>query len=66
MSPEEELNLPLSKEMALRYQALIKTYEQLADLILVTIRIDLRCRTMYYLDCSMRHVRLLHTYSFLA
>lgn len=54
-SPEEHLSLPLSKEMALRYQALIKTYEQLADLILVTIRIDLRCRSMYYLDCSMRH-----------
>ncbi|KAJ7596856.1 exocyst complex component sec8 [Mycena floridula] len=52
---EEELTLPFSKEMTLRYQALIKTYEQLADLILVTIRIDMRCRSMYYLDSSMRH-----------
>lgn len=52
---EEEFTLPLSKEMSLRYHALIKTFEQFAELILVTIRIDVRCRTMYYLDSSMRH-----------
>ncbi|KAG6830294.1 hypothetical protein H0H92_001372 [Tricholoma furcatifolium] len=58
---QEELKLPLSREMALwltlctsRFQALLKTYEQLSDLILNTIRIDVRCRTIYYLDSSMR------------
>lgn len=39
-----------------RFQALLKTYEQLAELILHTIRIDVRCRTIHYLDAAMRHV----------
>jgi hypothetical protein len=41
-----------------RFQALLKTYEQLAKLILDSIRIEVRCRTMYFLDSVMRHVRL--------
>ncbi|KII94197.1 hypothetical protein PLICRDRAFT_171865 [Plicaturopsis crispa FD-325 SS-3] len=53
--PNEQLKLPLSKEMGLRFQALLKTYEQLAELVLHTIRIDIRCRTIHYLDASMRH-----------
>jgi hypothetical protein len=40
-----------------RFQALLKTYEQLSGLILDSIRIDVRCRTIYYLEASMRHVR---------
>ncbi|KDR85374.1 hypothetical protein GALMADRAFT_234199 [Galerina marginata CBS 339.88] len=51
----EHLTLPLSREMALRFQALLKTYDQLSTLILDTIRIDLRCRTIHYLDFAMRH-----------
>jgi exocyst complex component 4 len=39
-----------------RFQALLKTYEQLAELILHSIRIDVRCRTIYCLDAAMRHV----------
>lgn len=39
-----------------RFQALLKTYDQLSGLILDTIRIDVRCRTMFYLNSSMRHV----------
>ena len=42
-----------------RYQALLKTYEQLSSLILDTIRIEVRCRTMYYIDSAMHHVRTL-------
>jgi exocyst complex component 4 len=42
-----------------RYQALLKTYEQLSSLILDTIRIEVRCRTMYYIDSAMRHVETL-------
>ncbi|KAG7099005.1 hypothetical protein E1B28_000890 [Marasmius oreades] len=52
--PTPEINLPLSKEMALRFQALVRTYDQLSDLILDTIRLDVRCRTMHYLDLAMR------------
>jgi exocyst complex component 4 len=55
--PNEQLKLPLSREMALRFQALLKTYDQLAEVILHTIRIDMRCRTIHYLDAAMRHVR---------
>jgi len=40
-----------------RFQALLKTFEQLSGLILDTIRIDIRCRTMFYLNSSMRYVR---------
>ncbi|RXW22590.1 hypothetical protein EST38_g3261 [Candolleomyces aberdarensis] len=50
-----QLKLPLSREMALRFQALIRTYDQLSGVILDTLRIDIRCRTFYYLDASMRH-----------
>ncbi|KAL0951436.1 hypothetical protein HGRIS_008128 [Hohenbuehelia grisea] len=51
----EALKLPLTKEMSLRFQALLKTYEQLAEVVLHTIRIDVRCRVMHYLDLSMRN-----------
>ncbi|KAG2159664.1 Sec8 exocyst complex component-specific domain-containing protein [Suillus bovinus] len=51
---DEQLSLPLSREMAMRFSALLKTYSQLAEIILHTIRIDIRCRTMHYLDAAMR------------
>ncbi|KAG6855659.1 hypothetical protein H0H87_012345 [Tephrocybe sp. NHM501043] len=54
IATQEHLKLPLSREMSLRFQALLKTYEQLSGLILDTIRIDVRCRTIYYLESSMR------------
>ncbi|KXN85672.1 putative exocyst complex component sec8 [Leucoagaricus sp. SymC.cos] len=57
-----ELSLPLSREMALRFQALLKTYEQLSGLILDTLRIDLRCRAIYYLEAAMRHGNYALTY----
>lgn len=41
-----------------RFQALLKTYEQLSGLILDTLRIDLRCRAVFYLEAAMRHVSL--------
>ncbi|GLB35982.1 putative vacuolar-sorting protein 54, of GARP complex [Lyophyllum shimeji] len=52
--PQEQLKLPLSREMSLRFQALLKTYEQLSGLILDSIRIDVRCRTISYLESAMR------------
>lgn len=39
-----------------RFQALLKTYEQLSNFVLDTIRLDLRCRAIHYLDSSMRNV----------
>ncbi|KAF4623818.1 hypothetical protein D9613_002144 [Agrocybe pediades] len=51
----DNLSLPLSREMALRFQALLKTYDQLSTLILDTIRIDLRCRAIHYLTSAIRH-----------
>ncbi|KAG9314216.1 exocyst complex component sec8 [Chiua virens] len=54
-SRENQLSLPLSQETALRFGALLKTYTQLAEIILHTIRIEIRCRTIYYLDAAFRH-----------
>ncbi|KAI5124169.1 hypothetical protein M0805_000977 [Coniferiporia weirii] len=50
-----ELRLPLSREMGDRFGSLIMTYEQLAQIILFTIRIDIRCRAIHYLCSAMRH-----------
>ncbi|TFK36881.1 Sec8 exocyst complex component-specific domain-containing protein [Crucibulum laeve] len=49
----DQLSLPLSREMALRFQALVKTYEQLSSMMLDTIRIDIRCRAVYYIDSAL-------------
>lgn len=54
VSEQIEVNLPLSREMAMRFSALQKTYTQLAEMILHTIRIEVRCRTMYHLDAAFR------------
>ncbi|KAJ3508842.1 hypothetical protein NLJ89_g5535 [Agrocybe chaxingu] len=51
----DQLSLSLSREMALRFQALLRTYDQLSNLILDTIRLDLRCRAIHYLDSAMHH-----------
>ncbi|KAI0654199.1 Sec8 exocyst complex component-specific domain-containing protein [Cubamyces menziesii] len=55
VQPDEPLKLPLSSAMALRFQALHQTYVQLAELILYTIRIDIRCRVIHHLDLALRH-----------
>ena len=39
-----------------RFGALLKTYDQLSELILHTIRIDVRSRIAHYLGLAMRHV----------
>ena len=41
-----------------RFQALLKTYDQLSESILYTIRADIRCRVMHHLDLALRHVRI--------
>ncbi|KAG8978596.1 hypothetical protein FRC05_009868 [Tulasnella sp. 425] len=49
-----KLELPLTKAMAMRYDAILKTYEQLAELVIHTIRIEIRCRIIHFLDLAMR------------
>lgn len=53
--PSEPLQLPLSREMSIRFDSLFETYKQLAEWVLFTIRMDIRCRAIYHLVLSMRH-----------
>jgi exocyst complex component 4 len=57
LAPGAALKLPLSRDMALRFQALLRTYELLAELVLCTVRVDVRCRTIFHLDLTMKNVR---------
>ncbi|KAL5639427.1 hypothetical protein ACGC1H_006810 [Rhizoctonia solani] len=52
--PSDSLRLPLSRAMAHRFDAIMKTYDQLAELTLSTIRIDVRCRVMHYLHTGIQ------------
>ncbi|CCO35022.1 putative exocyst complex component sec8 [Rhizoctonia solani AG-1 IB] len=52
--PSDSLRLPLSRAMAQRFDAIMKTYDQLAELTLSTIRIDVRCRVMHYLHTGIQ------------
>jgi len=54
MLPDEQLRLPLTRAMALRFDALLKTYEQLSEMVLFTFRTDIRCRAIHYLNLSIR------------
>ncbi|KAJ9101966.1 hypothetical protein QFC20_005115 [Naganishia adeliensis] len=45
--------LELSTAMAQRFDAILSTYDQLGDLVLFTIRAELRCRMMHYCEVSM-------------
>ncbi|KZS95766.1 hypothetical protein SISNIDRAFT_385220, partial [Sistotremastrum niveocremeum HHB9708] len=51
---DEQLVLPLTREMSVRFSVLLKTYQQLADIILFTVRIDIRVRTIRQLDQALR------------
>ncbi|KAJ9123257.1 hypothetical protein QFC22_001453 [Naganishia vaughanmartiniae] len=45
--------LELSTAMAQRFDAILSTYDQLGDLVLFTLRAELRCRIMHYCEVSM-------------
>ncbi|WWD16813.1 hypothetical protein CI109_101245 [Kwoniella shandongensis] len=47
-------HLPLTSAMAQRYQAIIQTYEQLAEMVLNTMRLEIRCRAICNLGASLR------------
>ncbi|CAO3607525.1 unnamed protein product [Mucor fragilis] len=46
--------LPLKGEIAKRFDALLTTYQQLAETCLFTLRLEGRCHTMYYLEMAIR------------
>lgn len=39
-----------------RFDAILSTYDQLGDLVLFTLRAELRCRVMHYCEMSMSKV----------
>ncbi|KAI8579746.1 hypothetical protein K450DRAFT_271588 [Umbelopsis ramanniana AG] len=51
---EGNIHLPLKDETASRFDALLVTYQQLAETCLFTLRLEARCRVMYYLDMATR------------
>ncbi|KAL8293460.1 hypothetical protein RQP46_000161 [Phenoliferia psychrophenolica] len=54
---DEETNslpLPLTKEMAQPFEELLKSYRQLANHVLFTLRLEIRLRTIHYLDKATR------------
>ena len=53
-NPNDQADLPLTKDMVLRFEALLQTYHQLIDMILFTMRLEVRVITVYYLDLAMR------------
>ncbi|GAA5829923.1 hypothetical protein JCM11251_007933 [Rhodosporidiobolus azoricus] len=46
--------LPLTSEMTRPFEALLKAYRQLANVVLYTLRLEIRLRTMHYLDKATR------------
>ncbi|EIW69172.1 hypothetical protein TREMEDRAFT_31499 [Tremella mesenterica DSM 1558] len=54
LNPEDEPRLPLTRAMAQRYEAIVQTYEQLAEMVLNTIRLEIRCRVVCNLGASLR------------
>ncbi|KAG9307493.1 hypothetical protein G9A89_017323 [Geosiphon pyriformis] len=54
IAQDEEARLPLTGEMANRFDALLATFQQLAEQCLFTLRVEVRCHTLYYIDMAMR------------
>ncbi|ORY27686.1 Sec8 exocyst complex component-specific domain-domain-containing protein [Naematelia encephala] len=50
----DEPRLALTQAMAQRFEAIIQTYEQLAEMVLNTIRLEARCRVICNLGASLR------------
>ncbi|KAI8093036.1 Sec8 exocyst complex component-specific domain-containing protein [Halteromyces radiatus] len=46
--------LPLRGEAARRFDTLLTTYQQLAETCLFTLRLEIRCHTLYYLQMVIR------------
>lgn len=50
---EDGLKLPLSQAMIRRYEALPKTFQHLSHLVLFTLRLEVRARTIHHLDLAI-------------
>ncbi|SCV70809.1 BQ2448_3571 [Microbotryum intermedium] len=53
-SPTRPFPLPLTNEMSKPFESLLKSYRQLANLVLFTLRLEIRLRTIHYLDKATR------------
>ncbi|KAJ3120619.1 hypothetical protein HK100_012724 [Physocladia obscura] len=51
---EDDVQLPLNKEMTSRFDSIINYYQELSETYLFALRVELRCHAMYYLDLAMR------------
>lgn len=51
----DKADLPLTKDMVLRFEALLQTYHQLIDMILFTMRLEVRVIVVYYFDAGLRN-----------
>ncbi|KAI9362487.1 hypothetical protein DFJ73DRAFT_756768 [Zopfochytrium polystomum] len=51
---EDDVQLPLNTEMTARFDAILNYYQELSETFLYTLRVELRCHAMYFLDLAMR------------
>lgn len=49
----EELKLPLNASMLPRFQTLTRVYSHLAHLVLFTLRLEVRARTIHHIDLAI-------------
>lgn len=50
---EDEFKLPMNQDMATRFEALPKTFQHFSHIILFTLRVEIRARTIHYLDLAI-------------
>ncbi|KAJ3217398.1 hypothetical protein HDU67_007981 [Dinochytrium kinnereticum] len=53
---EDDVQLPLNVEMGSRFDSILNYYQELSETYLFTLRVELRCHSMFYLDLAMREV----------
>lgn len=53
LAEHRELKLPLSADMAARYDTLPRTYRHLSNTVLFTLRMELRARVIHHLDLAV-------------
>ena len=54
LAPTVEPRLPLTRAMSQRFEAIIQTYEQLTEMILNTVRLDIRCRVICNINAAFK------------
>ncbi|KAJ3108836.1 hypothetical protein HDU97_010108 [Phlyctochytrium planicorne] len=51
---EDDVQLPLSQDMESRFDSILNYYQELSETYIFTLRVELRCHSMFYLDLAMR------------